>query len=233
MSFRGKIYDSLRNRTSYRVRRWLKSRSWFVPLSKLVWGNEVYSQSYYESVERIEASSVQHIGEWISVHLQPKRVIDVGCGPGHMMAALAQRGVQTFGVDLSTAALARVKDKKLPAQKFDLTADVALPGVPYELAVCCEVAEHLDARYAGRLVDHLTSAAPVVFMTAAEPMDAQTDGVGLYHVNEQPNEYWIDLMQKRGYTLDQATTKECREYLAVRDVTPYLKVPMIFRSSAV
>ncbi len=231
MSVRGKVYDSLRNRTSYRMRRWLKSQSWFVPLSKVVWGNEVYSQSYYESVEKIEASSVQHISEWIAANLQPKRMIDVGCGPGHMMASLAKRGIETYGVDISTAALARVKDKHLQAQQFDLTGDAALPGIPYDLAVCCEVAEHLDEKYACQLVQHLTLAAPVIYMTAAEPMDAEIDGIGLYHVNEQPNAYWIEMMRERNYRLDERATNDCREYLSTRDVTPYLQVPMIFRSS--
>mgnify|MGYP000281858101 CR=1 FL=1 len=35
------------------------------------------------------------------------RVLDVGCGPGHLMHALARRGVKTFGVDISAAALDR------------------------------------------------------------------------------------------------------------------------------
>ncbi|MFC8145621.1 class I SAM-dependent methyltransferase [Streptomyces paradoxus] len=37
------------------------------------------------------------------------RVLDVGCGPGRLVAALAARGVPALGVDLSPAAVARTR----------------------------------------------------------------------------------------------------------------------------
>jgi hypothetical protein len=62
--------------------------------------------------------------------------------------------------------------------------------------VCCEVAEHRDARHADTFVENLTSASSTVFLTAAEVGQG-----GLNHVNEQPNSYWIEKFDHRGFAL--------------------------------
>jgi len=226
--FRGMIYDRLRLLTTPSVRKWIKSRSWFVPVSRKLFGNTVYSDSYNADIERIERESVEHIADWIVREIQPKRIIDVGCGPGHLMAALHRRGVEVFGVDISDAAMKRVADKGLPGELFDLTApETRLPGAPYDLAISCEVAEHLEAKFASTFVEKLSAAAPCVYLTAFEPGKAISPG--LFHVNEQPNEYWINLMNQRGMQLDQASTTRARKALDRPDVMSYLQRPMVFR----
>src|SRR3954465_15501801 len=104
---KGLIYDRLRVFSPYWLRRWVKGRGWFVPLSQRLFGSEVYSRSYFQDIERLEAESVRHIAAWVMSGLQPppRRVIDVGCGPGHLMAALRDLGTDVFGVDISRAAL--------------------------------------------------------------------------------------------------------------------------------
>ncbi|MFO0852022.1 MAG: class I SAM-dependent methyltransferase [Gemmataceae bacterium] len=224
------LWDWMRSGAPYPVRRWLKQRGWFNTVAHALFGTTVYSRSYYDAIERIEGPSVDVIGEWIVGHLRPRRAVDVGCGPGHQMAALASRGVQVYGVDISDAALQKVKEKGLPADRFDLTGPDPLPGGPYDVAVCCEVAEHLPAAHAPVLVRRLASAAPLVFLTAAEH-DPEV-GPGLMHLNEQPNGYWIDLMlAETGATLDEPLTTAARRAFADAGVIKYLAKPMIFRRS--
>jgi len=165
--------------------------------------------------------------EWITEMLEVKSVIDVGCGPGHLMSALQQRGVKPFGIDVSDAALQRTREKRLEVQHFDLRTDGSLPGIPYDLAVCCEVAEHIDEKSAESLVGKLTEAAPVVYMTAAEPDGAP----GLFHVNEQEHEYWIELTKAKGYRLDEELTESARQFMTDEKVVPYLARPLVFRAS--
>jgi hypothetical protein len=99
-----------------------------------------------------------------------------------------------------------------------------VPGSPWDLAVCCEVAEHLDARHADIFVENLTSASNTVFLTAAEVGQG-----GLNHVNEQPNSYWIAKFHRRGFTLDGNLTEKARAAFAGGEVVHYLAKPMIFR----
>ena len=224
---RGGLWDFLRRLSPHGLRRWIKEKPWFVPITQLLFGNTVYSRSYYDDIERIEAASVDRIADWIHSRLGAKRALDVGCGPGHLMLALHRRGIEVVGVDLSFEALAKVREKGLRALALDLTdPTAALPDGPFDLAISCEVAEHLDRKFAPLFVQRLTAAAPRVFLTAAEPNSAL--GVGLYHVNEQPNEYWIDLMHAQGYGLDEASTKSARAALDDPAVIEYLRRPMIF-----
>ena len=225
-SVRSLVYDRLRRLSSRRVRRWIKSSRWFVPVSRVLFGNDVYSESYYAELERLEHASVQIIAQWIVQHLGPHRVIDVGCGSGNLMAALKERKVEAFGVDIAEAALRRCAERGVAAQRFDLTGDAPLPGLPYDLAISCEVSEHLDEQYADRYLAHLAAAARVIYLTAAEPNPIK--GVGLHHVNERPNAYWIEKMRLTGWRLDEAATSSARQQFA-QGVIGYLARPMVFR----
>ena len=229
MGIRSAVFGRLRDALPYPARQWIKRRRWFLPVSRRLLGHAVYGESYYRDVERLEGESVPHVADWIAENLRPRRLVDIGCGSGLLMRALSDRGVDVFGVDVSEDAIRLVtRGKGLAAERFDLTLPGrALPGIPYDVAVCCEVAEHLEARHAGRLVDHLTSAAPVVYMTAAEP--DRGAGVGLYHLNEQPHAYWVALMQARGFRLDDLATEDARRYLYDHRVLWHLRRLLLFR----
>lgn len=227
---RAGLWDMLRRASPPGLRRWIKNRKWFIPVSERLFGNSVYSRSYYDDLERIEADSAQAIAHWIVEHLSPTRALDVGCGSGLLMNELYARGVMVHGVDLSPQALDMVHAKNLPGDVMDLTDESqSLPAGPFDLAISCEVAEHLPERYAELFVKRMISAAPVVYLTAAEP-DPQA-GPGLYHYNEQPNEYWIDLFAGRGFELDQALTRDARAALTAQGVISYLAKPMVLRRS--
>jgi cyclopropane fatty-acyl-phospholipid synthase-like methyltransferase len=223
---RGFIYDQIRRRTTPRMRRLLKTQGWLMPLLSRLFGSEIYSKSYYDQIEQAELGSVEAIAEWISDCLKPSTVIDVGCGPGHLMSALHRRGVRVLGLDYSKASERHVRTKGLPFATFDLTRRETLPGSPWDLLVCCEVAEHLDEQHADAFVDNLTSGSARIFLTAAEP-----GGNGLNHVNEQPNSYWISRFGERGFSLDQYLTTQARSIFAEKEVVHYLAKPMIFRKS--
>jgi 2-polyprenyl-3-methyl-5-hydroxy-6-metoxy-1,4-benzoquinol methylase len=218
------LYDHLRRITPQKIRKWFKKQRWFMPVLKLTIGSGAYSKSYYDDCERIESKSTKIIADWIYGYFRPKRIIDIGCGPGHLMDALRRHGVDTFGVDISKEAIEKAREKGLSVSFFDLTKNDVIPGIPYDLAISCEVAEHLEERFARTFVEKLTAAAEVIFMTAAEP-----GSTGLYHFNEQPHEYWIALMKEYGFKLDNRASDDARNALHVNGVVAYLQSPMIFR----
>ncbi len=222
----GMLYDGLRRMTPPTVRTYLKQRRWFTPVTRQLFGNAVYSHSYFTDIERLEAASVERIAGWIGRELAPGTAIDVGCGPGHLMAALNRQGIRPSGVDLSRAAIQRSRAKGLSVEYHDLTSEEVLPGVPYDLAISCEVAEHLEQKHARRFVRKLCRAASTVFLTAAAP-DPES-GPGLFHFNEQPQDYWIELMEGAGFSLDVAATGSVRRELDDPSVVRYLRRPMVF-----
>jgi SAM-dependent methyltransferase len=76
-----------------------------------------------------------------------RRVVDIGCGSGHLLHALADRmpAARYVGVDYSENAIRRGRDL-LPEARW-LIGDAAAPpleGNSFDLVLCTEVLEHLD-----------------------------------------------------------------------------------------
>lgn len=67
-----------------------------------------------------------HPGDEVLVDACAGPTLDLGCGPGRLTAALAERGVPALGVDLSPVAVALTRDRGAPAVRRDVFA--RLPG---------------------------------------------------------------------------------------------------------
>jgi SAM-dependent methyltransferase len=145
-----------------------------------------------EQRNRRSASTILRIIRSLS---QPKSVLDVGCGLGTWLDVA--RGVfdteDVVGIegDWSRASslvinptLVHVADLE---QGFDLHRR-------FDLAICLEVAEHLSAGAAPRLVSSLVKHSDAILFSAAIPYQG-----GDHHVNEQFLPYWEELFDKHDY----------------------------------
>jgi len=77
---------------------------------------------------------------WIA-SLEPGRVLDVGCGPGWMLAAMSDKWIKV-GVDTSKKAIAAAQDLGL----FAFHGDIDSPNVPmnsFDLVIHYHVIEHV------------------------------------------------------------------------------------------
>ena len=82
-------------------------------------------------------------------------------------------------------------------------------AAPFDLAICFEVAEHLEEHWADRLVDTLSDCAPIIVFSAATPGQG-----GSYHHNEQPHSYWLDKFKERHGYVVHSKQDEFRKFLA-------------------
>ncbi len=94
------------------------------------------------SIERrreIEAKNPMNIKEVF----KPRRVLDVGCGPGALMYFLYELGIEPYGIDFSAAA------KELAPEEIRDNIVVAPVteyhdfGMEFDLVICRELLEHL------------------------------------------------------------------------------------------
>lgn len=126
--------------------------------------------------------------------LEPRSVVDVGCGTGAWLRAFHAHGVgEIQGIDgdyVDRAQLEIPEDRFLAA---DLSEGVRLDR-RFDLAVSLEVAEHLPPESAGTLVESLVALAPAVLFSAAIPGQG-----GANHVNEQWADYWVGRFGEAGY----------------------------------
>jgi 2-polyprenyl-3-methyl-5-hydroxy-6-metoxy-1,4-benzoquinol methylase len=101
-----------------------------------------------ETRRRIEGRNPQLIQEV----LEPRRALDVGCGPGFLMAFLDELGVETHGVDFSSSSLTLAPPNVRARIEIGPTSDLDAGDASYDLVICREVLEHLTVVQVRRTV---------------------------------------------------------------------------------
>lgn len=153
-----------------------------------------YGRHFYALEKGASSSSAGVIVPKLIRLLQPGSVVDFGCGAGAFLREFQSRGVRDcLGVDGPW-----VDPKILTVHEDDfIAADISAPldlGRKFGLALCLEVAEHIDGSKAGCLVRNLCRHSDIVVFSAAIPFQG-----GTHHVNEQWPDYWARLFRKQGY----------------------------------
>ncbi|WP_060937670.1 methyltransferase domain-containing protein [Mycolicibacterium chlorophenolicum] len=153
-----------------------------------------YDQKFYEGQRANSSASAHLVIPLVKDIVDPRSVLDVGCGVGTWINAWLQAGVEdALGVDGDYV------DRNLlqcPADKFvshDLNAPLSLAR-RFDLVTCLEVAEHLPDYSAPTLVKSLIQHGDVVMFSAAVPNQG-----GTHHVNEQWPSYWVALFDTHGF----------------------------------
>jgi SAM-dependent methyltransferase len=176
---------------------------------------KLYDKRFFEKHDDWRHEYVA-IADLLYTSLRFDSVLDLGCGNGFILARLHELGKEIHGVDGSLHALeATPAEIKGRVRWHDLT--VPFSGGTFDLVVCTEVAEHLEAQFADTLVDTICSASRgSVYFTAATPGQR-----GNYHFNEQPHSYWIEKFSLRGFQLNRELThafgSELRKVIKIID----------------
>jgi len=135
------------------------------------------------------------IADQIVSGIQPRRVLDAGCAMGLLVEALRVRGVDAYGVDLSSYAIANVPDPIKPFCTHGSIADEFADR--YDLIVSIEVIEHMPAREAEQAIANICRHTDDVLFSST-PLDHREPS----HVNVQPPEHWAELFARQGFYRD-------------------------------
>ena len=145
-------------------------------------------------------------------------IADVGCGSGGYAAEFQRRGLRTVACERSPRGRKYAARQGLTCQFFDLAfPDIRVQGLPVDLAMSLEVAEHIPASLADAFVTFLTQASAAVALTAAPPGQG-----GQGHINEQPQSYWIARFESRGFRHDAEASGRIAARLQASGAAGYL-----------
>jgi hypothetical protein len=130
--------------------------------------------------------------------LHPQHVVDIGCGNGDLVQGFSERIKHpVYGIEGSIHALDSMEPwlrNYIFIRDLRKRLEDTLLLKRIDLAICFEVAEHIEEKYSGIFVDNLCSLSDRILMSAAPPGQG-----GLAHVNCQPWSYWFYKFTTRGY----------------------------------
>jgi hypothetical protein len=151
------------------------------------------------------ATYYPHMWEHMVNTYKINSVMDIGCGCGHHAKYFQSLGCDIIAVDGSTETKKNsvVPDHQI-VHDYELgnvhsSHDIEFLGetgsnIRIDLAWSCEFVEHVWEKYSQNFIDDF-KLCKYVAMTHATPGQG-----GYHHVNEQPKEYWIDVLDKNGFT---------------------------------
>jgi len=148
-------------------------------------GHDFYGSWFYASQRDGSVRSAERVLPLVFDLVRPSSVVDLGCGTGAWLAAARGLGAgNILGIDGDWVP---AESLLIPPGCFQ-GRDIAQPlGLEqrFDLAICLEVAEHLDPSSADGLIENLCALADVVLFSAAIPGQG-----GNGHINEQWPPYW-------------------------------------------
>ena len=161
---------------------------------------ETYNADYYAShcgnlvYRREEPEWGRFFGgvaDQIVRSLRPLRVFDAGCAHGFLVEALWDRGVETWGRDISHFAFSQVR---ADLRSFIAQGSIADPiQGEYDLITCIEVLEHMEEAEAVIAIASMAAAAPrLLFSSSPTDLDEST------HINVKPIIWWLHRFAKSG-----------------------------------
>jgi hypothetical protein len=154
-----------------------------------------YNADYYRWRESPAKKSAEIIVPILREMFPTESVVDIGCAEGTWLSVFQTNGTKKiFGYDGPWLDHEKLVITNESFKKCCLDTFRVDPGTRYELAICLEVAEHLNESSADNLVLQLTNLADRVLFSAAIPGQG-----GLHHINEQPPEYWKRKFNRLGF----------------------------------
>jgi SAM-dependent methyltransferase len=154
----------------------------------------------YNLMSKEEKALADRLALWIKTQLDPSKVLDIGCGPGHFVESLRDVGLNASGFDIDERVDNKPYLNKRSVFENTETADTVL---------CVEVAEHIEERLADQVVEKVVEATDKTLIWTA----AQVGQGGIGHINCQPKQYWLDKFVAKGLVHDSVTENALLHYI--------------------
>ena len=171
--------------------------------------NQFFGQTYFEKYHfdfDIRYPLFHSIAATLVEKYHPSSVLDLGCGKGHMVYALDELGVESFGVDFSEYAINHSPEN---IRGRLVKADLASEVLPFEtgkfdMITALGLLEHLkNVDHAiGEMKRVLQPGGTVFIRTPKRSIEVALRMLGLSdptHINVRPRAYWVKTFESQGF----------------------------------
>ena len=156
-----------------------------------------YDNLFYREMSKSSNSSARFLVPLLMQKLEFKSVIDIGCGDGQFVTEFINQGITEIRGIEGNWILDSLDITAAPwLELADLTKELNLVS-RFDLAICLEVAEHLEEQYSNTLIASLAKASDLIFFSAAIPGQGGTN-----HVNLKYPDYWARKFAEHNYYLE-------------------------------
>jgi len=164
----------------------------------------LYNADYYKDGCGMNYSQEEYwmqffgvIAEKIIQDFHPKTVLDAGCAWGYLVAALRDRGVEAYGVDISEYAISQVREDIQDYCRVVNLRDGILPKefpAKFDFVTNVEILEHLKEPDSLEALKNLCSYSDrILFSSSPDDITENT------HYNVQQVEYWCRHFAHEGF----------------------------------
>jgi len=157
--------------------------------------DEDYPESYFKGYGSVAtddniAAYCNFVSEYYTklTKKQLSSIIEYGSASGLFSKIFKERGVRITSIDGSSKATSRERRDFRRVFTQNKTKQ-------YDIALCTEVAEHIEPPFAGILVYNLVNESNIIWWSSAEKAAAPH----VHHPNEQPLQYWKNIFDFYGY----------------------------------
>lgn len=153
-----------------------------------------YDSNFFKGESQSSIKSAKIIVPLVQSIVNPRSVLDVGCGVGAFLKEFEKNGVEDIlGVDNTVASSEFLQIEKDKIMQYDICKPLEF-SKKFDLVISLEVGEHLDPQYSETYIKNLTAAGDIILFSAAIPGQG-----GKHHVNEQWPKYWARIFERHGF----------------------------------
>jgi SAM-dependent methyltransferase len=153
-------------------------------------------------------------------HFGVQSVLDVGSGRGHAAKWFSEKNLKVFAIE---GLKENVDNSSHPSVLHDLTTSSYIFSETIDLVNCIEVVEHIEEQFLENLLETLCQG-KYLLMTHAVPGQP-----GWHHVNCQQSDYWINHIEKKGYSYNDDLSIKIRELANKDEAIHIARNGMIFQ----
>jgi SAM-dependent methyltransferase len=149
----------------------------------------------YDLLDQEEGPFALRLAEWIKYNLNPKNLLDVGCGPGTYVRAARHFGIDAIGID---------RDDRIIGKDHLYRESVIETERVSDLVICLEVMEHIPTELTEAAIGGLART-----ISSAATVGQGGDG----HINCRVRDDWLRLLEYQGLTECLYIRKEILDYI--------------------